>query len=107
MSTRSARHGFKPVKQETAEAAQKKREAELFLENPVWKDSVQELRDTYLEALLACPAHDDLQRYRLQIALTMIEKVETHVLIAHSHAEVEVKKAVKADVKTSRNPFRR
>ena len=108
MSTKQAREGFPDVTQDEADAVQRLRETELFLENPVWKTVNEDLRNTYLGLLIECPLKDDLQRVRLQIALQVIDMVENHVTAAHNHARSDVEKltkAVKRAVRTSKNPF--
>ena len=80
-----------------------------MLENPAWSETVGKLRDSYLRALLNCPAKDDTLRYRLQIALECIEKVEKHIVSAHSVADFDAAKAIKADFGSKKwtNPFRK
>lgn len=110
MSSTAARQGI-PSRQRQEQAAKSERlrlDAAQLLENPAWAGAVGELRTAYTDALLDCPERDDKMRYQLQIALKVIKKVEGHVVAAHSSANFDAKKAIKADFgKKSYNPFRR
>ena len=99
MGSTAARQGYPAkIRRDEAEAARKKaEEVRLFLENPVWAETVQELRDAYLDALVNCPEKDDKMRYQLQMALKVFKKVENHIEAAHNRADFSSKKAIKAD----------
>lgn len=109
MKTRNARLGIRPKSkagQEAAEAAQERlSEIRVFQESPVWRDTVKMLRDEYLTLLLRCGPKDDLERFRLQTALNVIDKVEKHIEIAHSGAELDVAKIVRGDFVQRRATF--
>ncbi len=115
MSVRGARQGIPAQsKQEmrsekAAESERLRLEAARLLESPAWKGAVEPLKAAYLKALLNCPAKDDILRFRLQIALECIEKVEKHIVSAHSVADFDAAQAIRKDFATTKslNPFRR
>ena len=115
MSVRAARQGIPAQsKQEmrsekAAESERLRLEAARLLESPAWKGAVEPLKESYLRALLNCPAKDDILRFRLQIALECIEKVEKHIVSAHSVADFDAAQAIRKDFATTKslNPFRR
>lgn len=110
MSSTAARQGIpSQARQQQAEKSEQMRlEAALLLENGAWKGAVEPLKAAYLDALLNCPPSDDKLRYQLQMALKVFDAVEKHIISAHTTAEFDAKKAIKADFGPNRfNLFRR
>ncbi len=112
MSSKLARWGF-PAKadpQEEKDAIERLRKAELFFASEVWQTIAGPLREIYYDLLIACPATEDLQRYRLQVALQVIEMVESDAKAVHSSAAADVeklKKQIDRQTKKPKNPHRR
>ncbi|MCB2107507.1 MAG: hypothetical protein KDE14_07395 [Rhodobacteraceae bacterium] len=70
------------------------------INNPALAEAWTALRDAYLRALRACDAKDDLGRYRMSVALNVVDAVEAHLRAAVTTGQLDDGEA--ADLATPR-----
>ena len=58
---------------------QRAERAHNLLQNELFKESLDTIRNTYIAALRGCTAKDDDGRYRYAVALDVIDGVERHL----------------------------
>ncbi len=58
---------------------QRAERAHQILQDPIFKESLETIRATYVAALRGCTAKDDLGRFRYAVALDVIDGVQRHL----------------------------
>lgn len=68
-------------------------EAALILDNEEFKRAVATYRDALLDVFMACDKKDDTARYRIQVALDVLNHIDGHLKSVIAVAESAAKQA--------------
>lgn len=68
-------------------------EAEFLLNNNEFKKALEEYRAGLLQVFLACDKKDDVARYRVQVALDVLNHIEGHLKTVIAVAGSAIKQA--------------